>query len=247
MSAGRDRSPGSQNPALKPYVPAYQQVKNYVRRQIEDGVWSAGQLIPSEHELGKQFGVARMTVNRALRELVGEHLITRIQGAGTFVTDLKFESTLIEIRNIADEIKSRGDQHASKLLVLERSNDPKVLDALGLQPGEFAFHSKLVHFENTMPIQVEDRYVNPHLFPDYLEQDFLAQTPNEYMTRRAPAQRVRYWITARQATASVRKLLLMEIGEPCLVMHRHTWVREQVATYVLLWHPGSRYQLTGDF
>ncbi|MDN0073705.1 histidine utilization repressor [Crenobacter sp. SG2303] len=228
-------------------VPAYVQIKDYVRNQIETGVWPMGSLIPSEHDLLKQFGVSRMTVNRALRELTDDQILHRVQGAGTFVASQKYQSTLVEIKSISDEIKSRGGQHHSEVLILERTGDAKALEALGLPPGAEAFHSRIVHFENDVPIQLEDRFVNPQLYPHYLEQDFRAITPNEYMTLEAPLQRAEYVITARMPDATARHRLRMDIGDPCLVLHRRTWAHEQIATDVTLWHPSSRYQFSGSF
>lgn len=227
-------------------APAYQQIKDYVQRQIEDGVWRHGEMIPSENDLLKEFGVSRMTVHRALRELAAEQVLARVRGAGTFVTTQKFQSTLVEIKSIADEIKGRGDAHSSEVLTLEVSHDGEALTSLALPQDGQVFHSRIVHFENGVPVQLEDRYVNPALFPSYLEQDFRHITPNEYMTREAPLQKAEYRITARMPTAAARRALLMEIGEPCLVLYRRTWARSQVATSVMLWHPGSRYQFTGQ-
>ena len=48
----------------------YEQVKDHISRKIQEGVWRAGDRLPSENELVTQFGISRMTVNRALRELV---------------------------------------------------------------------------------------------------------------------------------------------------------------------------------
>ena len=48
----------------------YEQVKDFIARKIQEGVWRAGDRLPSESELVAQFGISRMTVNRALRELV---------------------------------------------------------------------------------------------------------------------------------------------------------------------------------
>lgn len=232
--------------ATKP-VPAYVQIKDYVRRQIESGTWPMGSLIPSEHDLVKQFGVSRMTVHRALRELTADQVLNRVQGAGTFVTGQKYQSTLIEIKSIAEEIKGRGDEHSSEVLILERTTDAKALAALELPDDAYAFHSRIVHFENGVPIQLEDRYVNPRLYPHYLEQDFRIITPNEYMTREAALQRAEYVITARLPDAVARHRLQMDIGDPCLVLHRRTWAHEQVATDVTLWHPGSRFQFSGRY
>uniref|UniRef100_UPI002FCC1B16 GntR family transcriptional regulator n=1 Tax=Hydrogenophaga sp. TaxID=1904254 RepID=UPI002FCC1B16 len=80
---------------LSPNVARYQQVKDFVSRKIQDGTWKAGDRLPSEHELVVQFGLSRMTVNRALRELVEQGRIKRIAGVGSFVADDKPQANLL--------------------------------------------------------------------------------------------------------------------------------------------------------
>ena len=68
----------------KTTIPVFQHIKNSILESIQTGVWRQGEAIPPELTLAKQFGVSRMTVNRALRELTAEHVLTRVQGSGTF-------------------------------------------------------------------------------------------------------------------------------------------------------------------
>ncbi|MGN6316702.1 histidine utilization repressor [Trinickia sp.] len=226
-------------------LPAYEQIKRYVVDRIANGTWKPGDMIPSEAELVKEFGVARMTVSRALRELTTERVLTRVQGSGTFVAPRHYESPVLEIRNIADEIVSRGHRYGARVLTLERSDDPDAVATLDLEKGP-VFHSRIVHAEEDEPIQYEDRFVNPRVFPDYLQQDFTLETPNHYMVRLAPIQRAEFRIYAQKPDANVRRYLEMEIGEPCLLVWRRTWVGKSVATSVKLWHPASRFHLTGS-
>ncbi len=230
--------------APRKVAPPYEQIKRYVMGHIADGTWKPGDAIPSETEFVKEFGVARMTVSRALRELTAEHVLTRVQGSGTFVAPRDYESTVLDIRNIADEIASRGHRHAARVIALEASGWSTAIDELELKSGP-VFHSSIVHMEDNEPIQFEDRYVNPRLFPRYLEQDFTLETPNEYMVRLAPIQRAEFRIYARKPDAQIRRHLAMEIGEPCLMLWRRTWVGDDVATAVQLWHPASRFHLAG--
>ncbi|WP_039049380.1 histidine utilization repressor [Comamonas thiooxydans] len=229
-------------------VPAFQRIKDHVLQQIQSGVWQEGQAIPSEAALVKQFNVARMTVNRALRELSDEKTLTRVQGSGTFVAQQKYQATLVELRNIADEIGARGHRHRGELQRLERCKvDAALLRQFELSTATHLFHSVVVHFENDVPIQVEDRYVNPAVAPDYLSQDFASQTPNAYLVRVAPLQGVNFSIEASMPTAEVAELLRMEVTEPCLVLRRRTRSQGQVASVSALWHPASRYQFAGNF
>ena len=88
--------------------PLYEKVKDFVLGNIGSGKWARNTRLPSENELVSALGVSRMTVHRALRELTSEGHLRRIQGVGTFVAPPKPQSTLIEISNIATEIRGRG-------------------------------------------------------------------------------------------------------------------------------------------
>ena len=83
-------------------APAYQGIKDFILGRIHAGEWAEGDQVPSENELAREFNVARMTVNRALRELTSEQVLTRVQGSGTFVARPKYESTLVAIRSISE-------------------------------------------------------------------------------------------------------------------------------------------------
>ncbi|OWW19471.1 histidine utilization repressor [Noviherbaspirillum denitrificans] len=229
-------------------VPAFLLIKNYLLEQIQSGHWKEGDAIPSEQALCKQFGVSRMTVNRAVRELTDEQILSRIQGSGTYVAQHKYQATLVEIKSIAEEVRARGHRHRSELHLLERSKASEQMAIhFGMKPGHPLFHSVIVHFENDIPIQVEDRWVNPEVAPDYMQQDFSAITPNEYLMAAAPLQGVNYSIEALGPPKEIAEMLHIGGKDPCLVLKRRTLSKGEVASVATMWHPGSRYQFAGSF
>lgn len=235
-------------PTVAPKVAAFQRVKTYVLEHIEKGQWIEGSAIPGEEALARSFAVSRMTVNRALRELSDEGVLHRVQGSGTFVAQRKYQSIVLEIRNIADEVAARGHTHRSELQLLERCRaDDSLTPQFNLPPQSVLFHSVVVHFENDMAIQVEDRYVNPLVAPDYLTYDFQGHTANEYLTRVAPLQGVRFTLEACMPPPHIRTMLSCDSSEPCIVLKRQTLSMGQTASVATLWHPGSRYQFAGSF
>ena len=228
--------------------PAFQTIKDYLLKEIQAGTWKEGDAIPSEAMLAEQFGVSRMTVNRAVRELTSEQILNRIQGSGTYVAQQKYQATLVEIKSIAAEIRLRGHIHRSELhLLKEISASEQLAQEFHVKAGHRLFHSVIVHFENEMAIQVEDRWVNSRVTPDYLSQDFSRMTPNEYLVAVAPLQGVDYSIEALMPTKQVAEMLRISVKEACLVLHRKTRSQGEIATIVTMWHPGQRYQFAGSF
>jgi len=227
--------------------PIFQQIKDYLVSEIASGRWKEGDLVPSEQALVRQFGVSRMTVNRAVRELTAEQVLVRRQGSGTYVAPQKYQATLVEIRNIADEIRARGKLHASHVLALQaRSADEALAAEFELEPGAPLFHSLIIHFENEVPVQLEDRWVNPACAPAYLEQDFSRITPNEHLMAAAPLQGATYTIEAQPAPKEEARLLAIAAGAPCLVLHRRTTSAGRVASVATMWHPGHLARFTGS-
>lgn len=229
-------------------TPVFQTIKDYLLKEIQAGTWKEGDAIPSEAALAQQFAVSRMTVNRAVRELTSEQILNRIQGSGTYVAQQKYQATLVAIKSIADEIRSRGHTHRSELHELIEVEASELLATqFQVNPGHPLFHSVIVHFENDIAIQVEDRWVNSILAQDYLAQDFASKTPNEYLMAIAPLQGVDYSIEAVMPPKTIADMLQISSKETCLVLHRKTRSQNQIATIVTMWHPGSRYQFTGSF
>lgn len=225
--------------------PRYQAIKGYICRQIRDGVYTPGGRIPTEQQLTLQFKVSRMTVNRALRELEAEGLLRRQQGVGTFVSEVQAESPLLEIRNIADEVRARHHVYSNRLHSLEAvSADQEIAARLGLQPGDRVFHSLLVHLENGVPLQLEDRYVNAQFVPGYLAEDFTERTPSQYLSSAFPLSELEHIVEAIRPDELTQELLKVDRHEPCLRVKRRTWSSGRLISCAYLIHPGSRYRLS---
>lgn len=232
--------------------PRYQQIKHFIVDGIKQGSYPAGSQIPTEIDLAAQFKVSRMTVNKAIRDLVQDKLLVRYAGLGTFVTDTdvmppnnsKAESPLLDIRNIAEEVRQRGHHYSGAVMLLEQSsaNDAMALQ-MGTPVGTPLFHSVIVHSENDLPIQLEERFVIASLVPGYLEQDFSTLTPNEYLSGSCPISSIEHIVEAVLANKSAQKLLAIDAGTPCILVNRRTWSDNRLVSFARLTHPGPRYKL----
>ena len=230
--------------AMAPYA----RVKQFLKEELSKGRWPPGTVMPSDAELVARFGVSRMTVTRALRELQAEGLVTRVQGVGTFAAHLARVSSTLTIRDLHDEIAERGHRHHAEVHVSrEEKATAAMAQRLGLATGDAVFHSLIVHFENGVPLQSEDRYVNPACAPHYLGVDFTTITPTHYLLEVAPLSEAQFSIEASRPSAREAKLLRIERDEPCLVVVRRTVSLGVPTTVARLVHPGRHYQIDGQF
>ncbi len=228
--------------------PRYAVIKHHLLEAVRDGTMRPGDRVPSEAALVERFGVSRMTANRALRELQAEGVVTRRAGVGSFIAEPTPIGHIIEIRNIAEEIRERG--HAYQAIVVENvavEADRRTAPLLGVKIGTPIFRSIIVHHEAGIPLQLEERHVLEAIAPDYAVMDFTAITPNEYLTRLAPLERVQHRVRAEMPDARVRELLDMDTTEPVLVMLRQTWSRGTIASHARLTHPARRFELFAAF
>ncbi|MDH3273424.1 MAG: histidine utilization repressor [Gammaproteobacteria bacterium] len=228
--------------------PRYQQLKDLIIGRISNGDLRPRDRVPSENDLVESMNVSRMTANRALRELTDEGYVDRIAGRGTFVSDFRARSHVLEVQNIADEITRRGHTHSCEVVRQSRQHARgEIARALDVEQGTDVFHLLLVHFENSSPVQVEDRYVVADFAPECIEQDFRTVTPSAYLTAISPLQEAEQVVRATLPNAAVRQQLQMTDNEPSLVVIRRTWSHGRPVTFARLHHPGSRYELTGHY
>lgn len=225
--------------------PRFQEIKDFIRQAIGDRTYPPDAQIPTEYELADKFKVSRMTANRAVRELVAEGLLVRHQGLGTFVTQIQAESPLLEIRNIADEIRQRHNIYSNERYTLEQKPaDANLAGLLGIAIGDPVFHSMIVHKENGLPLQLAERYVNATIVPDYLQQDFSVLTPSQYLSELFPLSEVEHIVEAVLPSPVEQTLLHVSAGTPCLLVNRRTWSDNRLISYARLIHSGNLYRLS---
>lgn len=237
---------------MKKPQPAYQQIKQAILSNIHSGQWKAGDAIPTEMALTEQFGVSRMTVNRALKELSEEKVLERRQGSGTFVAQQHFNHTFVEVRNIAHDIQADNHHYLAKVLektTVDFAQLPQAVQQQFLLANQAAVDRialvKIVHYADGVPLQLEERWVDMNLVKDFLEQDFTQVNTSDFLISRVPLERGEYTISAQFAPLEVVTALKMSKDEPALLLNRLTFSQGHVVTVVNMWHAGNRYQFHG--
>jgi GntR family histidine utilization transcriptional repressor len=225
-------------------APLYAKIKEHILDHIRSGAWTPGTRVPSENELVETFSISRMTANRALRELTADGFLARVPGVGTFVKEPPARSSLMELRNIAEEIAQRGHAYSARIARRETIEaSPSLIEEFELKLPSKLFHLVMVHSENGVPVQLENRYVNPFTAPLFNDQDFAKITPTAYLVSAVPVDELEHTVEAVMPSVDQQALLGIGANEPCLALHRRSWSKGHVVTVVTLTYPASRYAL----
>lgn len=226
--------------------PIYEQVKDRIIAGIRSGEWGVGERLPSELQIVKQLGISKMTVNRAYRELAAEGLIIRVPAKGSFVASHRNQALLFELRDMADDIRALGGRYGCRIVTLERTVVPREIADYDLREMSEVFHSVILHERDGVPMQIEERWVNPVLFPEYVTTDFTEISSFRYL-RRVLVTEMEHEITAVLPTPAEQALLSISATEPCLKLTRRTWSNRQYLARSHMTSPGCRYAIRNQF
>lgn len=211
-------------------------------RRINDREWPPGSLLPNEADLATEFGCARATVNRAMRELAVAGLIDRKRKAGSRVALHRISRVVIDIPIIRLEVEQRNAEWRYSLIEQRTRPAPlKVTSRLGLAPGTNMIHVSSIHFADNHPFLHEDRWINPVAIPQVENVDFSQVCANEWLIQNAPYTAGDISLTAMNATGELAQLLEAPEGAAIFVVDRITWNGEEPITSVRLsYAPGYR-------
>ena len=228
--------------------PLFEKIKDFIIEQIDSGDYKVGDKIPTEMELSKQFGTSRQTVNKALRDLVLDDVIERFPRSGSFVKAKVAQTSILELKNIADEVKERAHTYDNQLLSLNKIKaNENIAKILQVVKDQEIYLSEMIHRENGVAIRFDKRYIKPSSAKEYINQNFKEITPSRYLQKHCPVEKVENIIEAIMANEEIQRHLDISKNEPCLRISRVVTSKGQVASYSKLYYPSSRYKLNSTF
>ena len=220
----------------------YRDIKADILRKITMGDWSPGASIPNEIELAASFGVARATVNRAMRELAEEGIIERKRKAGSKVRMSPLRRARFDIPLVRREIENQRQAYRYALISSAVQGAPDWLRArLNLDTTTEVLHLVCMHFADGSPYQFEDRWINLGLLPEAREANFSTVGPNEWLVAAVPFSDAEISFSAATADQTLANHLGCSPGDALFQLERSTWWQDQAVTYVrLVYRPGHR-------
>lgn len=220
-------------------------------RNIVDGTWPPGYLLPKETKLADQYGVSRMTMNKVLTRLASEGFVLRRRRKGTVVAQPRAESAVLAINNIGEEVAALGRRHKWSLLSSEnRASNAQDRRLLSLNEDEAqseALFLQGVHYSNDEPFCLETRVINTKMVPDALAIDFEKDVPGAWLLNTMPWTKARHHVRAINVSGRDATLLELPVGAACLEVLRRTQIDDHWVTCARLLYPGEAHQLIAEF
>ncbi len=141
-------------------IPVYYQLARLFERQIFEGKLKPGEALPPENELASSYGISRMTVRRAISELVQAGLVHTQKGVGTFVSKPRLDNVVFELNDFRDEISKRNMKPSTKLLGVKIVKaDRRLAKKLETTPGKRLLSFQMVLSADEEPLIFEKKFV----------------------------------------------------------------------------------------
>ena len=201
-------------------VPLYKQLKDLLLQEIKEGIYKANQKIPTELELSEKYQISRMTVRKALAELVEEGVLAKKQGKGTFVQEEKMTEDLSSPNSFTNLCKRNGKVPGGKTLkcTLQEAKD-RDRQQLKLENGEMVILVERVRTADDVPVMLEKLYFPGHL-KNILVEDLNNASLYQILLEKYGLQSGNsvMEISVCEATPEEAAELKVKTGTPCLLM-----------------------------
>lgn len=218
----------------------YERILRDLEERIVSGQWPPGHPVPFEVDLAKAYNCSRMTVSKALAQLVRDGLIERRRRAGSRVAQPRAESAVMDICTVESEVRAMGQTYDYRLLqhakARARADDPLFV------PGTPLLTLHCLHLAAEHPFCLEQRHINLAIVPEAAQLDFAASPPGNWLQQQVPWNAATHTIRAVAATAKTADVLHLEKGAPCLLFERETATPDGIViTFASFTYPGHRH------
>jgi GntR family histidine utilization transcriptional repressor len=220
-------------------------IRGSLEAEILSGERPPGSRLPSETELAAQWNCARMTAGRALNALAQAGMVERRRRAGTLVARRSIQETVLEIHDLAAEVRARGQVHRFERLT-RRDGPATAGEAVRLSVAEAAPILAItgVHLADGAPHALEDRLINLTVAPEAAGEAFTEGAPGGWLLDHVPWTEAEHEIFAVEADAATARRLNLSKGAACLGIERRTWKGGVCVTHARIVYPAGQKRFT---
>jgi GntR family transcriptional regulator len=227
-------------------LPLYVQIKDALREEICRGDLRQHERIPSESELGKRYGVSRITVRRALSDLENEQLIFKVAGKGAFVAKPRPFQKTERLQGFGEAMQSLGIVVLNRVVsVVSMTAEDRVAERLQVPEGSPLTEIRRVRYADGNPISFDVTYVRRVLGErlareDLATRDIFLIIENDYAT---PLDHADLVVEADIANEALARQLEVAVGAPILRVERLAWTKDgQAIDFEYIYYRGDSFR-----
>lgn len=228
----------------------YFQLYDILYKDIKEGLYKPGELLPTENELIEKYKVSRATVRKAMDLLVNDGLIVRQRGYGTVVQKPKIEQTLNRVIHFSNEMERKGYHSSTTMLANEIVFANKTIaEALNIKEGTKLIHVNRLRHANGEPMCIENAYLIYTKCPKVLEQDFSKKSLREFLIQEYNIKwkRAVQKMFAINANKEFAKHLNIKQGAPLIYIERVSYNQDdEPGEYLQAYYRGDSYYFTAE-
>ncbi|MDA3629139.1 GntR family transcriptional regulator [Saccharopolyspora oryzae] len=206
-------------------LPLHARIRRELEAHIQEGRWAPGTRIPTESELGEQYGVSRITVQRALRDLADTGMVVRYRRHGTFVAQTAGEHNLLRATGLlVSGAEMHGDHRVISAQVLLAEQAALVLPDLAGDEAVVQVERHKLSADGGR-VAIAELAVLPFRFaPDLLDQPLVTTTTHVYLRNRGvKLGRSRLYVEPHALDDEHAELFGLPVGTPVFRWLRITW------------------------
>ncbi|EEY80303.1 MULTISPECIES: GntR family transcriptional regulator [Streptococcus] len=225
-------------------LPAYLQIHDQIKKEIDEEVWQIGQRLPSERDLAETFQVSRMTLRQAITLLVEEGVLERRVGSGTFVASTRVQEKMRGTTSFTEIMKSQGKTPSSQLISYRRTLPSKQeIEKLGINKTENIIRMERVRYADKLPVVYEVASIPEKFIKNFNKEEITShffQTLQKHGYKIGKSQQTIY---ARLAKEKIAHYLGIPRGHAILALTQVSYFEDGTAfEYVKSQYVGDRFE-----
>jgi len=227
-------------------LPLYHQVREVLLTLIKEAGLEEGSLIPTEREIGEKLQVSRITVRRAIDELVREGYLVAQQGKGTFVARPKIDRSMTQMQSFSEQMLKEGHRPGSQLLSLRHEKaSGHVAAVLNIEDDDWIWVVERLRYADDEPICISMTYLNLPLDVTLTPAELEQETSLWAILDKKGVRLTRSEETVQALTGGEREaeLLNIEIGASLLLVEGVVYTADNTPIeYHEMFNRGDRYK-----
>ena len=228
-------------------LPIYKQIENYIMDCIHDSRLQKGMIIPSEENFCEMFKTSRMTVRKAIDELVGKGILYRIKGKGTFVNKFNVEKTMNISTGWKETMMAQGHKVHTKVLnfcYVEASEF--IAKNLNISKGTKVVLLERLRYADDLPVLIEKAYLNASILQGIMEYEFNDESLYRVFENHfgIKLNHVYQKLYTKELSGEHAKLLFNSASATCIVMENTSYDNyTRPIEFTICYINGERYTL----